>query len=146
MAVAERVPNGAVIGVDRWSARDQSGNAPAVAARNARLEGVDARIRLATADMRALPFRGETFDLVVSSLAIHNIPGSSSRAKAVAEAYRVLKPGGRVALADIRRPVRYAKTLIGLGAIEVRHRRLGWRFWYGNPFAGTTLVLASKPK
>jgi len=31
-----------------------------------------------------------------------------------------------------------------LGAIDVTRRGLGWRFWYGNPFAGTTLVSASK--
>ena len=56
-----------------------------------------------------------------------------------------LKPGGRLAIADIRATARYAATLRGLGAAGVNRRGLGWRFWYGNPFAGTTLVVASKP-
>lgn len=30
-------------------------------------------------------------------------------------------------------------------AISVATRRLGWRFWYGNPVAGTSLVTARKP-
>jgi len=62
----------------------------------------------------------------------------------VSEAWRVLQPGGRLAIADIRATARYARTLTELGAIEITRRRLGWRFWYGNPFAGTTLVTASK--
>jgi len=41
-------------------------------------------------------------------------------------------------------PALYAKTLDALGAMTTT-RRLGWRFWYGNPFAATTLVTASKP-
>jgi hypothetical protein len=43
------------------------------------------------------------------------------------------------------RKAHYAKTLHALGATGVARRRLGWRFWYGNPFAGTTLVTAAKP-
>jgi len=35
-------------------------------------------------------------------------------------------------------------TLHSLGAADVERRRLGWRFWYGNPFAATSLVTASK--
>jgi ubiquinone/menaquinone biosynthesis C-methylase UbiE len=73
----------------------------------------------------------------VSSLAIHNIRGRLDRAKAVAEAWRVLKPGGRLLIADIRSTALYAKTLETLGAVTTT-RRLGWRFWYGNPFAATT--------
>ena len=53
--------------------------------------------------------------------------------------------GGRLAIADIRATARYAATLRALGAAGVNRRGLGWRFWYGNPFAGTTLVVASKP-
>jgi arsenite methyltransferase len=146
VAIASRLRRGTIVGVDRWSGRDQSGNSPRVTIENGRREGVIARLHIATADMRELPFADGSFDLIVSSLAIHNIPGAANRLRAIREALRVLKPGGRLAIADIRRSREYAGNLTRLGALGVRRRRLGWRFWYGNPFAGTSLVLASKPK
>jgi arsenite methyltransferase len=97
-----------------------------------------------TADMRTLPFADGTFDVVVSSLAIHNIRSNAARAEAVAEAWRVLRAGGRLVIADIRSTSRYAATLRTRGADSVSHRRLGWQFWYGNPFAATSLVTACK--
>jgi arsenite methyltransferase len=145
MAVASRLKTGRATGVDLWSTHDQSGNARDVTIRNAALEGVQDRVDIETGDMRALPFPDATFDLVVSSLAIHNIPSKADRAHAIAEAWRVLKPGGRLAIADIRATSSYVETLRGLGAVAVGRRRLGWRFWYGNPLAGTSLVTASKP-
>lgn len=96
-AVAARLTSGRVIGIDLWSTRDQSGNAREVTLRNASLEGVADRVGVETGDMRALPFPDASFDLVVSSLAIHNIPSAVERAQAVKEAWRVLKPGGRLA-------------------------------------------------
>ncbi|HYV86170.1 MAG TPA: class I SAM-dependent methyltransferase [Patescibacteria group bacterium] len=143
-AVARRLTTGRVTGIDLWSARDQSGNARDVTLRNATLEGVRDRVDIETGDMRALPFPDGSFDVVVSSLAIHNIRSNAARAQAIAEAWRVLKPGGRLAIADIRVTARYARKLGELGAIGVARRGLGWRFWYGNPFAGTSLVTASK--
>lgn len=145
-AVARRLRTGRAAGIDLWSTHDQSGNARDVTIRNASLEGVQDRIDIETGDMRALPFPDATFDVVVSSLAIHNIPSNAARAEAIAEAWRVLKPGGRLAIADIRATSRYVDTLRGLGATGIARRRLGWRFWYGNPLAGTSLVTASKPK
>ena len=144
-AVACRLKTGRITGIDLWSSADQSGNARDVTLRNARLEGVIDRVTIETGDMRALPFADATFDLVVSSLAIHNIHGRAGRVQAIAEAWRVLKPGGRIAIADIRATALYARTLERLGATGLSRRSLGWRFWYGNPFAATSLVTAAKP-
>jgi SAM-dependent methyltransferase len=145
-AVARRLDRGGrVTGIDIWSARDQSGNSRSVTLENAAREGVSARVAVDTGDMRALPYADGSFDLVVSSLAIHNISPRAQRAQAVREAFRVLEPGGRIVLADIRSTKAYAATLRQLGAVDVRRRRLGWRFWWGNPFAATSLVTAAKP-
>ena len=144
IAVAKRLTSGRATGIDLWSTKDQSGNASDVTQRNAVLEGVLDRVAIETGDMRSLPFADGSFDVVVSSLAIHNIRGRPDRAKAVTEAWRVLTPGGRLLIADIRSTALYAKTLDALGAVTTT-RRLGWRFWYGNPFAATSVVTASKP-
>jgi arsenite methyltransferase len=144
-AVARRLTDGRVTGVDIWSTHDQSGNARDVTVRNASLEGVGDRVDIQTGDMRALPFPDGTFDLVVSSLAIHNIRSNADRRQAVAEGFRVLKPGGRMVIADIRATSIYEDALRTLGASNVERRRLGWRFWWGNPIAATTLLTASKP-
>lgn len=144
-AVARRLTTGRATGIDLWSTHDQSGNARDVTLRNASLEGVRDRVDVETGDMRELPFADGTFDLVVSSLAIHNIRGAAERARAVTEAWRVLAPGGRLAIADIRATAHYATTLRECRAAGIERRRLGWRFWYGNPFAGTSVIVASKP-
>lgn len=144
-AVARRLTSGNITGVDIWSTQDQSGNARQVTERNASLEGVADRVKIETGDMRALPFPDAAFDLIVSSLAIHNISGDQDRGKAVSEGFRVLKPGGRMILVDIRAAATYEGVLRKLGASNIARKRLGWRFWWGNPFAATSLVTASKP-
>jgi len=143
-AVARRLTTGRVTGIDIWNSSDQSGNARDVTLRNATLEGVGDKVQIDTGDMRALPYAEASFDVVVSSLAIHNIRSNGERKRAIVEGYRVLKPGGRMVIADIRATSMYAEVLRALGASNVESRRLGWRFWWGNPFAATTLVTASR--
>jgi ubiquinone/menaquinone biosynthesis C-methylase UbiE len=54
------------------------------------------------------------FDVVVSSLALHHIPGPA-RAAAVGEMFRVLRPGGRLLIAEFRPPANHlAAHLVGL--------------------------------
>jgi arsenite methyltransferase len=146
LMAAQRLPRGRAVGVDVWSTTDQSGNAEQVTRRNAALEGVADRIELHTADMRQLPFDDGSFDVVVSSLAIHNVPGAGERAKALREAARVLKQGGKLMIADIRHTGAYARELERCGLKITDHRSLGVRFWYAaGPWAATRLVAVIKP-
>ena len=146
LMAAQFLPHGRAVGVDVWSSKDQSGNAELVTRQNAALEGVAERVELHTADMRQLPFEDGSFDVVVSSLAIHNISGAGERAKAVREAARVLKSGGKLAIADIRHTRAYATELEACGLRITERRSLGVRFWYAaGPWAATRLVAAVKP-
>lgn len=145
LMAAQHLTTGKAVGVDLWRTADQSGNAMEATQRNAVAEGVADRVELHTGDMTALPFEDDNFDLVVSSLAIHNISGSAGRAKAIDEAVRVLRPGGRLMIADIRATRQHEKQLIRLGMNEVARRPLGWRFWWGGPWGATRLVSARKP-
>lgn len=146
LMAAQRLPRGRAVGVDVWSTTDQSGNAERVTRQNAALEGVAERVELHTADMRALPFDDGSFDVVVSSLAIHNVPGAGERARALREAARVLRKGGKLAIADIRHVHAYARELEACGLKITDRRSLGVRFWYGaGPWVATRLVAAIKP-
>ena len=143
--VAKAVPSGRAVGVDLWRSQDQSGNSLESAWRNLDMEGVRDRCEIQTADMRAVPFPDSTFDLVVSSLAIHNIKGHAGRLKAIDEAIRVLKPRGRLLIADLMWTGTYAQRLRERGMRDVVDKHLDWRFWYGALGMATGLVTATKP-
>ena len=144
LMAATRLPHGRATGVDIWSSKDQSGNAMEVTARNAEAEGVADRIELRTADMRELPFADASFDLVISNVAIHNISDAAGRDRAIDEAWRVLRPGGRLLVADISKSAQYQRHLRAHG-IDSARRSLGWRTWWGGPWMPTMLVTATKP-
>jgi arsenite methyltransferase len=115
IGAAKRLKQGRAIGVDVWSQVDQAKNSAEATKRNACIEGVADRIEIQDADARKLPFADNSFDVVLSSFVIHNISGSSERETAIREIARVLKPGGRVAIADIRHAKAYRNVLRELG-------------------------------
>ena len=121
LEAAQRLPRGRATGIDLWSTRDQSGNAAATTQRNAELVGMTGRVAIDTGDMRRLPYADASFDAIVSSMAIHNLPTQTDREQAVREIARVLKPGGRVALLDFRHTAAYAQTLREAG-LDVQRR------------------------
>ncbi|KLO26386.1 methyltransferase [Mycolicibacter heraklionensis] len=143
-AAAQRLPDGRAIGVDLWQA-DQTDNSADATLANAALEGVADRIEVRTGDMTALPLPDASVDVVVSNLAIHNIGSREGRRRALAEAARVLRPGGRLAIADLWEIRKHAAQLREIGWRDVTWRNLGWRMWYGGPWASTRLVAATKP-
>jgi SAM-dependent methyltransferase len=143
LLAAQHLTTGRAVGVDLWRA-DQSGNSAHATQRNAIAEGVANRVDLHTGDMTALPLDDNSFDVVLSSLAIHNIRGRAGRKKALDEAVRVLRPGGRLMLADIWATRQYQTHLAKTGMSDVARRGLGWRFWWGGPWAATRLVTATK--
>jgi arsenite methyltransferase len=145
IAAARRLTTGRAVGIDLWRTQDQSGNAETRTVRNAAAEGVADRIELCTGDLRWLPFADAVFDVVLSSLAIHNITRPADRAAAIDEAVRVLRPGGRLFVADIFGTAKeYRRRLTELGMTGVQVRQLGWRMWFGGPWVRTELVTAVK--
>ncbi|PZG02503.1 class I SAM-dependent methyltransferase [Nonomuraea aridisoli] len=68
------------------------------------------------------PFPDASFDLVVSSLAVHHIP-AEARPEALRQMFRVLRPGGRLLVAEFRPPTgRTARRVVGaLAGPAMRH-------------------------
>jgi arsenite methyltransferase len=144
LIAAKLVPHGSAVGVDIWRA-DQTGNSMQATLANADAEGVADRVELHTRDMTDLQFPDESFDLVVSNLAIHNLADDDARRAAIDEAVRVLRPGGHAVIADLGCTRLYAARLQQRGMVDVRRRDLGWRAWWGLPFFRTHAVTATKP-
>jgi ubiquinone/menaquinone biosynthesis C-methylase UbiE len=145
VAVARRlIHGGSVVGADLWT-MDQSGNSREATLANAAAEGVADRVEVVDADMRDLPFDAGQFDLVTASMSVHNIRDRDGRMQALREAHRVLKPGGRLLVADPFPMMRtYAKTLRELDVVQISDQRLGWRFAFGGLSPGA-MLRASKP-
>ena len=106
-----------------WAGCRRSGqarNEPEAILGNARIEDAADHVEVATANASELPFQDLTFDVVVSSLALHTISQKDRRERAIREIVRVLKAGGRLALFDSRRVREDASVLRSCPTEDVR--------------------------
>jgi SAM-dependent methyltransferase len=115
VGLAERLPRGAVVGVDIWRPQDQTGNSRAAAERNVELAGVAERVELVDAPMDDLPFADGSFDLVTASLSLHCLALARERGDAMREILRVTRPGGRVVILDVGKTFEYQAWLTDAG-------------------------------
>lgn len=130
--------SGHATGIDLWQDEDQASNSAEATMRNARAEGVADRVSLDTGDARKLPYPDASFDVVVSSFAIHNIYDAGGREAAIGEVVRVLKPGGWFGVMDIRHGNAYARHLRARGMMIERR-------WWNLLFVLTRVIVARKP-
>jgi arsenite methyltransferase len=120
IGAAKKLTTGKSVGMDIWSATDLTGNRPENAMRNAELEGVTDRVEVRSEDATKMTFPNATFDVVLSNVCIHNIPGREGRATACREIVRVLKPGGVALISDFIHLGEYAATFREAGATAKR--------------------------
>jgi len=91
----------------------------AVARKKAARKHLDVEFRVGV--IEALPFPDSSLDVVTSSLMMHHLPDDLKR-RGLTEIYRVLKPGGRLLIADFMRPT--GALLNHLFLAFTRHRGL----------------------
>jgi arsenite methyltransferase len=129
IGAAKQLRNGNAVGIDLWQSVDQAGNSREATWQNVERENVSDRVELIDGDARALPFADDHFDVVLSSWALHNIYDRSGRDTAIQEVIRVLKPGGRLVIIDIRHTAEYAQVLRASGMIEIHRGRANFLFF-----------------
>ncbi len=95
LAAARRWPGAALTGLD------PSKEMLALGAAKLEKAGLSARAPLVEGDAQSLPFEDGRFDAVTMAFGIRNVP---DRPKALKEMFRVLAPGGRVAILELGEP------------------------------------------
>ncbi len=119
--LAEALPVAAVWGLD--------GDPRVLGRARARLRPLAGRaggaVELAEGNAAELPYGDASFDRVVASLLLHHLD-DATKARALAEAARVLRPGGRLHVADWGRPQGIGPRL-GFAALRLLDGRANTR-------------------
>ena len=93
---------------------------------NAVYENISGNIEVVDGNACSLPFEDNFFDVIVSSLVIHNIPTKELREKSLSEMVRVLKPNGVILLQDFRFIKEYREYFEKLSLKSVQLSSIQW--------------------
>ncbi|MGX4256327.1 class I SAM-dependent methyltransferase [Bacillus sp. YH3-2-B2] len=129
LAIAAAQKGADVSAIDKWSGWDLGGNGRDAFEKNRRAEGAP-EIDLYDGLAQAMPFPDKTFDLVISHFTLHNISGRKERERAITEMVRVLKPGGTLAVSDIKNTSQY-RAILEENGFQTRT----YSFYYTFPFS-----------
>ena len=99
-ACAKQLRTGTATGIDIYDPNAGGGSAE-IFWRNAHAEGVADRVELRNVDARKMSFPNASFDVIISSLAMHHMGGREDSRRATEEVVRVLKPGGKLTICDL---------------------------------------------
>jgi arsenite methyltransferase len=120
IGAARKLTSGQSTGIDIWSKQDLSGNASENTLRNAELEGVREKVKVANGDATKMQFSDNSFDVVLSNLCLHNIARREDRDRACREIVRVLKPGGKAVISDFKNTADYVEAFRSAGVDAIR--------------------------
>lgn len=137
--MAQKLTTGNGAGLDIWSQTDQWKNSKDNTRKNIEIAGLGNTISLIDGDARALPFKDNTFDIVTSSLVVHNLATAHDRKTAIQEMVRVLVPGGTLLIQDFQYTNDYFNIMKQLNLVNVKRSKL-----YFNMFPPVRIVTATK--
>ncbi|CAF1238141.1 unnamed protein product [Adineta steineri] len=121
-----------VYGIDIFNSFDQTSNSSLSTCQNAASAELLEYIILHTGTFLDLPFADDSFCLVTSSLAIHNVSNKEEKQRAIRECARVTKPGGWLLIVDLKGSVAlYENTLRELGWHSIERKWAGMKMMYG---------------
>jgi len=107
-----------------------------LARRNIEIAGLRERIQLVLGDVQQLPFADHMFDVVMSNSIVHHLATPDGPLR---EAYRVLRPGGRIFFRDLIRP----QTAADFERLVSKHAQYetaaGWEMLRASLHAALTL-------
>jgi len=98
---AQQLTSGKASGIDHWDPNAGGGDAETFW-KNVEVAGVRDLTELHNMDIRDAALASESFDVIMSSFAVHHFGNAADRQQAAREMVRLLKPEGQVVICDVR--------------------------------------------